>query len=35
LMGAMAFTKSAIGFGLGTLALYRNIWSGNIRMLFI
>ena len=35
LMGAMAFTKSAIGFGLGTLALYRNIWSRNIRMLFI
>ena len=35
LMGAMAFTKSAIGFGLGTLALYRSIWSGNIRMLFI
>lgn len=35
LMGAMAFTKSAIGFGLGTLALYRNIWSVNIRMLFI
>jgi len=35
LLGAMAFTKSAIGFGLGTLALYRNIWSGNIRMLFI
>ena len=35
LMGAMAFTKSAIGFGLGTLALYRNIWSGNIMMLFI
>ena len=35
LMGAMAFTKSAIGFGLGTLALYRNIWSGIIRMLFI
>ena len=35
LMGAMAFTKSAIGFGLGTLALYRNIWSGNIRMFFI
>ena len=35
LMGAMAFTKSAIGFGLGTLALYRNIWSENIRMLFI
>tara|TARA_B100000586_G_scaffold103184_1_gene73872 strand:- start:1055 stop:1546 length:492 start_codon:yes stop_codon:yes gene_type:complete len=35
LMGAMAFTKSAIGFGLGTLALYRNVWSGNIRMFFI
>ena len=35
LMGAMAFTKSAIGFGLGTLALYRNIWSVNIRLLFI
>jgi len=35
LMGAMAFVKSAIGFGLGTLALYRNIWSGNIRMFYI
>ena len=35
LMGAMAFTKSAIGFGLGTLALYRNVWSGNIRIFFI
>ena len=35
LMGAMAFTKSAIGFGLGTLALYRNVWSRNIRMFFI
>ena len=35
LLGAMAFTKSAIGFGLGTLALYRNVWSGNIRMFFI
>ena len=35
IMGAMAFTKSAIGFGLGTLALYRNVWSGNIRMFFI
>ena len=35
LMGAMAFTKSAIGFGLGTLVLYRNVWSGNIRMFFI
>ena len=27
LLGAMALTKSVIGFGLGTLALYRNIWS--------
>ena len=35
LMGAMAFTKSAVGFGLGTLVLYRNVWSGNVRMLFI
>ena len=35
LMGAMAFTKSAIGFGLGTLVLYRNVWSGNIRMFVI
>ena len=35
LIGAMAFTKSAIGVGLGTLALYRNVWSGNIRMFFI
>ena len=35
LLGAMAFTKSAIGFGLGTLALYRNIWPEHIRLLFI
>ena len=35
LIGAMAFTKSAIGFGLGTLALYRNVWSGNIRIFII
>ena len=35
LLGAMALTKSAIGFGLGTLALYRNIWSIKSRMLFI
>ena len=35
LMGAMAFTKSAIGFGLGTLVLYRNVWSGRIRLFFI
>ena len=35
LLGAMALTKSAIGFGLGTLALYRNIWSTKSKMLFI
>ena len=35
LLGSMAFAKSAIGFGLGTLALYRNIWSVKSRMLFI
>ena len=35
LLGAMAFTKSAIGFGLGTLVLYRNIWSAKSKMLFI
>ena len=35
LLGAMALTKSVIGFGLGTLALYRNIWSIKSRMLFI
>ncbi|MBC8256169.1 MAG: hypothetical protein H8E85_02555 [Candidatus Marinimicrobia bacterium] len=35
LLGTLAFTKSAIGFGLGTLAMYRNVWSGNTRMFFI
>ena len=35
LLGAMALTKSAIGFGLGTLALYRNIWHIKSKMLFI
>ena len=35
LLGAMALTKSAIGFGLGTLALYRNIWSAKSKMFFI
>ena len=35
LLGAMALTKSAIGFGLGTLALYRNVWNSNSKMLFI
>ena len=35
LLGAMALTKSAICFGLGTLKLYRNTWSVKSRMLFI
>ena len=35
LLGAMALTKSAICFGLGTLELYRNIWSIKSRMFFI
>ena len=35
LLGAMALTKSAIGFGLGTLALYRNILPIKSKMLFI
>ena len=35
LLGAMALTKSAIGFGLGTLALYRNLWHIKSKMLFI
>ena len=33
LMGAMAFTKSVLGFGLGTLNLYPNIWSGRFKLL--
>ena len=35
LLGTLALTKSALGFGLGTLALYRNIWLVRSRMLFI
>tara|TARA_Y100001968_G_C18929992_1_gene513790 strand:- start:37 stop:525 length:489 start_codon:yes stop_codon:yes gene_type:complete len=35
LIGAMAFTKSIIGYGLGTLALYNNVWSSKFRILFI
>ena len=35
ILGTMALTKSAIGFGLGTLALYRNIWSAKSKMSFI
>ena len=35
LMGVMAFVKSLIGYGLGTMALYRSIWHRNFRILFI
>ena len=35
LMGAMAFTKSALGFGLGTLNLYANVWSNKFKLFFI
>ena len=35
LMGAMAFTKSVIGFCLGTLNLYPNVWSGRFKLFFI
>ena len=35
LIGVMAFSKSIIGYGLGTLALYRSIWHRNFRILFI
>ena len=31
IIGAMAFTKSLTGFGLGSLALYRNVWPPVIR----
>ena len=35
LIGAMAFTKSIIGYGLGTLALYNNVWSSKFRISFV
>ena len=35
LIGIMAFIKSLIGYGLGTIALYRSIWHRNFRILFI
>ena len=35
LIGIMAFVKSLIGYGLGTLALYRSIWHRNFRIFFI
>ena len=35
LIGIMAFIKSLIGYGLGTMALYRSIWHRNFRIIFI
>jgi len=35
LIGIMAFVKSLIGYGLGTLALYCSIWHRNLRIIFI
>jgi len=35
IIGAMAFTKSIAGFGFGSLALYRNVWSPIIRALVV
>ena len=35
ILGTMAFAKSVAGYGLGTLALYHNIWSPLIRTFFI
>ena len=35
LIGIMTFVKSLIGYGLGTMALYRSIWHRNFRILFI
>ena len=35
IIGAMAFTKSLSGFGLGSLALYRTVWPPITRALII
>ena len=35
LIGIMTFVKSLIGYGLGTMALYRSIWHRNLRIIFI
>ena len=35
LIGIMAFVKSLIGYGLGTMALYHRIWHRNLRIIFI
>ena len=35
LIGIMAFVKSLIGYGLGTMALYHSIWHRNLRIIFI
>lgn len=35
LLGLFAFTKTIVGFILGTLDKYRKIWKKNIKMLFL
>ena len=35
LIGVMTFVKSLIGYGLGSMALYRSIWHRNFRIFFI
>ncbi len=35
LLGVIALSKSIVGFGLGALALYFNVWSVSVRLLFI
>jgi len=35
LIGVMTFSKSLVGYLLGTTALYRNIWNKNFRLFFI
>jgi rod shape-determining protein MreD len=35
LIGVMSFIKSLIGYCLGTMALYRDIWHRNFRLLII
>jgi len=35
IIGAMAFTKSIVGFFFGSLSLYRNIWTPIIRAFII
>ena len=35
LLGVLAFAKSAVGFGMGSLTLYQTIWSKKLRLIFI